>query len=318
MLLGLVTLGAIVLFLWSQRGDLGRLVEIRGLEVFVVAALFAFGHWLNSLEMWWLYRRLGAELGATENWLLFTAGQLLNHLPGRVGTLYRFEYLRKRQALAYVGSASVYATNLVITALASSTLGALGVLLTLPSVKGEPLPLLAVFGVVLAAAIVALVVPLPTARGEGVVARTWATFRSGWCEITSAPKTALGVGALDGLRYVVAAWRMQIAFSWVGVDGSWSFFLVLSAVTGVASFLAITPAALGVRELAIGAAATALGTPFERSLLGATLERSVLVLVSAITGGAGILFTSRQLGALVSDERRDPAAAPARHPPPET
>lgn len=294
--IGGLTFAAILGYLWYRRQDLAQLVDIPASQVVVVAVLFGTGHWLNSLEFWILYRRLGAPLGATESWLLFTAGQLLNHLPGRVGTIYRLEYLRTLHATTYARSASVYGMNLVITALTSSTLGLLASLLVGASLDWRPLSLLAIFTFLLLGAILALLIPLPIAEGEGFVARTWEAFRSGWREIGSAPISACQVAGLETARYIIAAWRMQVTFSWIGMDGPWAFFLVLASVTGVVSFLALTPAALGLRELAIGAAATLLGSDFDQGLLGATIDRAVLLLVTGILGGVGILFTIRRLG----------------------
>ncbi len=292
---GIVTTGAILLYLWHRRAELVQLVAVPADQVVLVALLFAIGHWLNSLEFWLLYRRLRTPIGATENWLLFTAGQLLNHVPGRVGTLYRLEYLRSVHAVSYARSASVYATDLVITALACGALGLTGTSLVGGWHDRAGLPVLATFAVLLVAATAALFVRLPFARGDGRLARTWESFRSGWREITAAPGAAAAVAALEAAKYLLAAWRMQIAFSWIGLEAKLPFFLVLAAVTGVVTFLAFTPAAMGLRELAIGAAAALLGADLDQSLLGATLERAVLLVLTGLLGGIGLLYTAHRL-----------------------
>ena len=61
---------------------------------------------MNSTEFWLLYRAQGLRIGLWENWLVFTAGQLANLLPGQVGTLYRFRYLKVVHRFSYGRSGS--------------------------------------------------------------------------------------------------------------------------------------------------------------------------------------------------------------------
>jgi uncharacterized membrane protein YbhN (UPF0104 family) len=292
---GLLLIGAIGVYLWGRRSDLASLVDIPPYQVLIVGVLIAFGHWLNSLEFWLLYRSIGGELSITENWLLFTAGQLVNHLPGQAGTLYRFKYLKSVHGLGYGLSASAYAANLVITVLATSALG-LGGSISVGSQTGKGNGLiLGGFGLLLLGALGVLIVRLPTSSGDGWFARKWSTFHAGWSDITRHPRVAVTVTAIEVLKYIVGAFRLQLAFSWIGVEAPFAVFLVLAAVVGLVGFIAITPAALGVREVAIGGVAAALGTSLDQSLFGATIDRVVLLLVSILLGSLGLAYTSRRL-----------------------
>lgn len=288
-------IGAIGVYLWGRRSDLAGLVDIPAYQVLIVGALIAFGHWLNSLEFWFLYRSVGGELSITENWLLFTAGQLVNHLPGQAGTLYRFKYLKSVHGLGYGRAASAYAANLVITVLATSALGLGGSI----SVGAQNRPsiglILGVFGLLLMGALAVLVVRLPTSSGEGWFARKWRTFHSGWSDITRHPRIGVIVTAIEVLKYAIGGFRLQLAFSWIGVEAPFAVFLVLAAVVGLVGFVAITPAGLGLREVAIGGVAAALGTSLDQSLFGATIDRVVLLLVSILLGSVGLAYTSRRL-----------------------
>lgn len=295
-LLGAAVTAALLLYLWQRRNELLAVLDAPLYQLLFVAGLMAVGHWLNALEFWVLYRRLGANISVTENWLLFTSGQLLNHLPGQVGTAYRFRYLKAVHDLGYGRSASGYGANLVLTILATGVLGLLGTLsYGLGQARVSILLLLAFLGLTVGA-LLALVLQLPKGSRQSLIGRAWGSFQEGWSDIMSHPRPALLVGGLEVLKHTVAAFRFQLAFSWIGVNEPWMFFLVLVSVSGLVTFLALTPASLGIREFMLGATASALGASFDVSLFGATIDRTVLLLVSITLGAVGLVWTLRQLG----------------------
>jgi uncharacterized membrane protein YbhN (UPF0104 family) len=294
-LVTLVTLGGVVWYLSAQWDQLEPLIRVPVEQVLVVGVLFALGISLNALEFWVLYRRLGAAIGIAENWLLYGAGQLLNHAPGQVGTLYRFGYLKTVHQLSYARSGSVYAVNLLLTFLSTGVVG-LSATLLMGSVHGAwSWGLVAIFSFLIVVAVAALVIHLPTTTREGRLARTWRRFQEGWSEITRHGRTALIVVLIELIKYSILAVRMKLAMSWVGVDESYAFFLVIAAATGIVSFVALTPAAIGLRELAIGFAAAALGVQFDVALLGAALDRAVMFVWVVVIGGAGLVYTARRM-----------------------
>lgn len=294
-LVTVVTFGGVVWYLWSQWDQLQPLVEVPIDQVLVVGVLFAVGILLNASEFWVLYRRLGAGIGMVENWLLYGAGQLLNHAPGQVGTVYRFGYLKVVHNLSYARSASGYGANLLLTILSTGLIGLAASIVIGASHGMWSLILIAIFSGLVLVAVAALVFDLPTTTREGRLARVWRGFQQGWSEVTSHGQTALIVVLIELVKYLLLAVRMQLALSWVGVDEPYAFFLVIAAVTGVVTFVALTPGAIGLRELAIGFAAAALGVQFDVALLGATLDRAVMVVWVLLIGGAGLIYTARRM-----------------------
>jgi len=291
----LVTLGGVVWYLSTQWDQLEPLIQVPPEQILVVGVLFAVGILLNALEFWVLYRRLGAAIGIVENWLLYGAGQLLNHAPGQVGTVYRFGYLKAVHQLSFARSASGYAANLLLTFLSTGVVGLVAALL-MGSLHGAwSWGLVAIFSGLIVVAVAALVVHLPTTTREGRLARTWLRFQDGWSEITKHGQTALIVVLIELIKYAILAVRMKLALSWVGVDEPYSFFLVIAAATGIVTFVALTPAAIGLRELAIGFTAAALGVQFDIALLGATLDRAVMFIWVVLIGGAGLVYTAHRM-----------------------
>jgi uncharacterized membrane protein YbhN (UPF0104 family) len=294
-LVTLVTVGGVVWYLWTQWDRLHPLIQVPIDQVLVVGVLFAVGILLNALEFWVLYRRLGAKIGVVENWLLYGAGQLLNHAPGQVGTVYRFGYLKAVHHLSYSRSASGYGANLLLTVLSTGVLGLVATLVMGGSHGVWSWVLIAIFSGLVVVALTALLIDLPSTTRQGRLARIWRGFHEGWSEITSHSRTALTVILIELVKYLILAVRIQLSLSWVGVSEPYAFFLVIAAATGVVTFVALTPAAIGLREIAIGFAAAALGVQFDVALLGATLDRAVMLVWVVLIGGAGLIYTARKM-----------------------
>lgn len=280
-------------FVWTERATLARVGEAPPGDLLLIAVLFAVGHFLNSTEFWLLYRATGARFGLTENWMLFTAGQLVNHLPAQMGTLYRLRYMRAVHRVPYLRSAAVYGANLVITLEAAALVGLVGVLGTAHSHGGDvSLPLVALFIGVAAGAGVVSVLPLPTLPWLGRrLAPLWERFHAGLEALRGHPRVAVGVCLLEAVKYGVTAWRIQVTFSLIGIHEPFTLFLVLAPAAGIASFIAVTPAALGFREAFITGAAAAMGLEISQGLLGATVDRAVMLATFLLLGGLGLLVT---------------------------
>lgn len=301
---------ALAVFVWDQRTTLAAAGDAPIAAIVGIATLFAVAHFLNSTEFWLLYTATGARLGAFENWMLFTAGQLANHLPGQLGSLYRLRYMRVVHGVPYLSSAAVYGANLVITIAGASVAGLFGVI-GAATMAGAPLSvsMLLVFTVLALLAAAVAVTPLTAFEGRtGIVARLWQGVYAGLSQIRARPRTALLAAAIESVKYLATAWRLQITFALIGVDGSFWLFLVLAPAAGIASFIAFTPAALGFREVFVAAAAAAMGLNLASGLLGATVDRAVMLATFLVLGGMGFLVTLPTLRAAARVEDAEPAA----------
>ncbi len=294
------------LTIWSDRDRLQPMSEVSLGQLAVVFVLTAAAHWLNALEFWLLYRKLGVAIGVAENWLLFTTGQLLNHLPAQVGTIYRFRYLKVVHGTDVATASSGYAANLVIT-IASTGMVGLGATAWMGPQSDGAQALALAFAGMIALALVCVVIPIPAAGfgSSSRVRRFVTTAVRGWAEVRADPRTAGSVVVIEVVKYLIAAWRMQLAFGWLGFDQDFAFFLVLAPVAGITSFIGITPAALGFRELGVSGAAVALGRPLEEGILGATVDRAALFAVSVVLGTFGLIYTTRRLRSASEPEPDD-------------
>lgn len=286
---------AVVAYLWSRRSAFDDLRDVAPAEVALVALLTVVAHFINAVEFGRLYRSVGARLGTVENWMLFTAGQLGNHLPAQLGTVYRFRYLKQRHGLALGSATAGYGANLLITILASGVTGLVGAVWLGLLEDRWSLPLLGGLAALVAIGVSAAFVSLPSFASSNRIARAWRSFARGWEEIRADRAAATTVLGLELLRSAITAWRLQLAFGWLGFDEPLAFFLVVGPTAALVTFIGFTPAGLGLREVAIGATAVALGRPFDDGLVGSSTDRAVSLVVVSALGLAGFLYTSAAL-----------------------
>ena len=290
-----VVVGWLAVAVWDRRELFDGLTDVPATEVLLVAVLTAVGHLFNATEFGLLYRLVGVPIGFAENWMLFSAGQVGNYLPGQIGTVHRFRYLKVVHGLDYATATSAYSMNFAITVFATGVVGAAGVVGLAEGTARDAWWLTAGFVGLAALAVVPMVFRLPVGGGDGRLGRAWRRFAEGWDSAREAPSAALLVLVLELARYVLLAWRLQLAFSWLGVEEPFLLFLVVGPVGALATFVAVTPAGLGVREAAIAAVTATLGVGFDAGLLGSTADRAVSLAVVLLIGLPGAWVTVRRV-----------------------
>lgn len=275
-----------------------------------IAVLILIGFAATAWEFQLLYRAQGLRISMWESWMVFSAGQAGNLLPAQLGTVYRFRYMKAVHALAYTRNGSNAGANLVISVASSAIVGIIGVAgrgITTGSISWV---MLAIFAAMAVGAGAAMVVPLPRARFlRGTPQRFWVGFHEGWEELRRQPRTALAVLAIDVGKYAFTALRFQLAFGLVGVEENYWFFLVIAPAAGIAGILSFTPGGLGLREAFLTLTAVTLGTTAVDGLLGATVDRGVLLLCVVVMGLLGYAWTwprlQRASGSLDDDGGQD-------------
>jgi hypothetical protein len=283
---------------WSRRAELEPVFEGPTIDLALIAGLVVIGYFLNATEFVVLYRAQGVPIGLWENWMVFSAGQAGNLLPAQMGTLYKFRYMKAVHGLPYTRNGSNFGANLVISVASSALAGLAGV--TISALTGGPSSwvMFGVFAAMAVAGVLAAVIPLPHVHQlRGTPERLWRSFRDGWEDLRSQPVAAIEVLALDVLKLAVTAWRMQLAFSLIGFDQSYWYFLVLAPAAALAGIVAITPAALGFREGFITLAAVAMGSGAAAGLLGATVDRGIMLLAVLTLGVVAYAWTWPRLRA---------------------
>jgi uncharacterized membrane protein YbhN (UPF0104 family) len=300
--LSAIIVAALVALVWNRRDDLRPLWEDPSWNLALIGGLIIVGHFLNSAEFWVVYRSLGVKVSFWENWMVFCSGLLGNLLPAQVGTIYKFQYMKSVHNLSYARNGSTYGANLIISLGSSAIVGVIGVIAY--AMTGGELAwiMLAVFIGIGVMCMVFLAIPLPTQdQHTNRIRRAISNFARGWNDIRSNPRTSITVAGIDVIKYLVTAWRFQLAFSLLGVDESLWFFLVIAPAAAIAGIIAFTPGGIGIREFFITAAAVGMGASFDTGLLAATTDRGIMLVSAVILGSIGYAYTVPRLRRSMSD-----------------
>lgn len=293
-LIGLFILGWFVWYLWQQRQLLAAIDSVAIGDGVRLAGLIIVGWLVTSAQSYVLFRRAGASIGFWESYVLTLASSFGNYLPLRAGTMVRAYYMKSRHQLEYMHFGSVFGLRLVLLLIASGLVGGAAILL-LPGQVGEAAPLLALFCVmVLGPSLLYLWQPA-VVQTNGRIYRLWQQFAAGINQLKSKPSISFICLVLVVCQLLLLAWRFQFAASILGHSVGLSVVLIWVALASVASFVAITPGGLGVRESLMGYATLVTGGGFSLGLLVGSVDRVLLLLLTALLGGVSFVWLWWQL-----------------------
>lgn len=294
-------------FAWyvvAHRAEFDGVFEASVAELACLVALIGLTLFLNAVQNWLLFRGLGVDLRLREATLLMLATNFGNYLPMRAGTLVRAQYLKSVHGLPYAQSGSAFGVRTLITFFGTGVLGLFGMLLVYLEHERTSLGLVAVFIALMLIPAVAWVVPLPAKRERsGRVRRIFEVFVAGADKLRQRPSLGFSVLLAVLLQELTLVARFYLSTRALGADPSLATLLLLSPVATLASYAAITPGALGLREAAMGAATYAVGASFRSGALLGTLDRTVLLGVVAVAGGASFVYVWKRIKDVASARR---------------
>jgi uncharacterized membrane protein YbhN (UPF0104 family) len=296
--------------LWRRRATFAELLDASWSDLGWMAALIVVGFLLSAAQSWVLFRAERAPIGFGENLLVVNCANFANYLPMRVGTVLRGRYMKQVHGLRYARFGSVFGIRTVLLVCACGLLGTVGTLgLWLFEGRAAWL-LLALFVGMGTLALVALLFRLPTLRETGRrLPRIWNDFVDGFARARAQPRISSIVLGLMLLQQLTVGLRLAIGFEAFQTQTSVWLILLLAPLVMVVSFFAFTPGGLGIREAAIGYVTFATGYDFNLGLFAGSLDRVVILVITALLGPPSFLYVWKRLG---SDGRYDGSPTDSR------
>jgi uncharacterized membrane protein YbhN (UPF0104 family) len=185
--------------------------------------------------------------------------------------------------------------NALINVAVAALLGLLSVALTEPFRPTVGWPLVAAFSGILALAMGAVFLPVTRLPfGKSYVGRRLELLAKGVVLIRGNGSGVALLSTLAFTKVVGAAFRMWICFRLLGADVSPLTAGLLASATIVFSLVNLTPGNLGLREVAMAAISTLLGSSYEVGMAAASIDRVVLLVYTLATGVPGLQALRRR------------------------
>ena len=122
-----------------------------------------------------------------------------------------------------------------------------------------------------------------------------ATLLSGWQQIRRSPGPLLLLHLLAAVRLLLLGARFWICFEITGLDGGFVAGLMFAAIISLLLVVNITPGSLGIREVVVGALGSMTGLSFAQTMLAASIDRVVLLAMTALLGAGGLTYLRTRL-----------------------
>jgi uncharacterized membrane protein YbhN (UPF0104 family) len=285
--------------LWRERAELATAFDLSLGAIVVLLALMTVAHLQRAYEFTYMLRRLGVREPFGEGFLLTGAGFLLNHLPFNAGLVMRATVLKRDHALPYTSYLALVTVNALVNVATAAVIGLATV--TFAARGPGTLPLTFGFAATLVAAGVLAFLPLGWVPDTGhFVWRRLRMLGAGMAILRGDASNLLLLGGLAFTKVAFASVRMVICFAALHTHIPLLGAALLSSTTIVFSLVNVTPGNLGLREVAMAAVSTLLGTSYQVGMAAASIDRALLLAYTVASGLPG-LYALRRRGPFKAD-----------------
>jgi uncharacterized protein (TIRG00374 family) len=280
-----------IAYVWNNQDFLRQIANV-GIEDAALLSVLIILTWFSaSTQSYILFRASGAGIGYIESFILSTASTFGNYLPMRAGTLVRAHYMKSVHGLSYVNFGSVFSLRLVLTVIASGLIGLAATMYLAVVTDRLSIELLLFF---LACTLIPFGVylwnPAKSTATKGRIHGLWQRFTDGFHQLKNQPKTAALCLFAILAQNLLLALRFYIASKAVGMEIDLAIILTLVPLATLVSFTAITPGGIGMRESIMGYATYATGTQFSQGLFIGTIDRIMMLIMTAILGSVSFIW----------------------------
>lgn len=277
--------------------ELKHLVTIRMEYIIILIPLVFFSMltigYINQL----IVSSLGYPLSLIQWSSLAFASTLANYIfPMRAGMVLRAAYFKKCHDFPLNKFAASIAFIYIITFVVNAGSGIVLIFLLGIHKKGLGLGLFFIFSAIFLGGILALVVELPFKKNLSKIKifKHLIKIHNGWSVLKKKPYLLSICGSLSIFNTVLFALRLWVAFYSIGYYVNPAACFLMGCFSVISMFISITPASLGIREAAIVFASSILDVTPELSLLAASLDRAISMIVVAFLGSVGMIKLSSE------------------------
>jgi uncharacterized membrane protein YbhN (UPF0104 family) len=306
---GLLIVAYLVNLLWGRRAELERVWELDSRTIWLLFVLVLASILQRTLELEFLFRRLGARETFLDGFLLTSASLLLNYLPFSAGSVARAVVLRRRYGLSYSSYVAALTMATLMNAGVAALAGLAACLYLLPQYPAAA-PFAAFCAAVSIAVAGALFVPARwVPASQTFVLRVARRVLERVAHIRG---RGIGLLVLTGtslIKLSVTMARLWLCFRALNTDLSLVDTTLVGSAALLASVVNLVPSNIGLRELVLGAVANVLGESGLHGLAAASLDRAVIFSCTLIVGLLGVRHSRWVLRASAGSATPTPATS---------
>ena len=214
----------------------------------------------------------------------------MNYLPMNIGMIVKARGLKKSLGIRYSHFVSLSSSDILLTMISGAGMGLIALIISWNTFGSERMYTLLFFAVVLIIALLLFAIPsVWFPKSKWWILNIIGNYLAGMEKIRN-KSTDLSILFLfvTGILLLIAV-QFLICFSALGTQISFYECVLFSVVTSLLMIVNITPAALGVREVLVGAIAVTTGQGFAIGVLASGLYRACAVIVHITIGVPGLI-----------------------------
>lgn len=267
---------------------------------------------LSILNIGYIYQVIVKYLNLKLKFLqwasLTFAGMFANYvLPMRAGIAIRAAYFKKCHNFPVSKFASLMAFLYLITLFTNACAGIL-VLLLLGTINTFAEWAILTAFLIIAIACIWVILFWPAGKvvsDAGRVKNIIENIHSGFDILRNSKSLFFKSTLLSILNILLYSLRLYISFRAVGYEIEYSKCVLAGSFAAVAMFISITPASLGIREIAIWLACSVTGIAPEISIVAGSVDRMVSLLVVSVLGSLGLVKITHETSLSLKKQATD-------------
>lgn len=287
--LGIIVLVFLCNYLWENKSIFNAFEDVDFRHICGMYLFIIIGTVNNSRLSQLLINSFEKQISLMDSIMLQNATRLLNLVPMKIGMLYRANILKKRYSLSYTTSTNILVYKMIFIVFMSGFVGMLGVILSPGSFSQDLITLTTFFLMFICLSLVLILVPFPQKLSAGRFTKILCKLSSGRQIIKNRKLNSLCLFHLFLVFFFFGA-RLGFLYSLLGYPPSFFHIFILGAVGYGSTLLAITPEALGIREVLLSSSMSLTGLPFEVGIMVSLIDRAFALSWTFLVGSGGLVW----------------------------
>lgn len=280
-----------VYYFYKHGDELHRISKIPLNHLLAIIGLIFIGNLVRSAQLRKFINILGSRTAYLQSVWLTVGCTLLNYLPMNIGMIVKARGLKKSLGIRYAHFVSLSSVTILLTMISGACMGLIVLIISWNTIGLERTYTIFFFLVVLTVVLLLFAIPSDWfSKGKWWILKTIGDYLDGVEQIRNKPTDLSILFLFVTGRLLLIAVQFIICFSALGTQISFYGGVLFAVVTSLLMIVNITPAALGVREVLVGAIAATTGQGFEVGVLASGIYRACAVIVHITIGVPGLVM----------------------------